>query len=58
MRKAPMAKITATGWELPGLRVAVTSDTKSFSEDKTGDNIDLDLFRDHRHCAGRLRLRQ
>ena len=34
-------RITATGWELPGLKVAVSSDMKTFSEDKTGDNIDL-----------------
>jgi len=35
------AKVGATGWELPGLKVAVTSDSKSFSKDKTGDNVDL-----------------
>jgi hypothetical protein len=35
------ANISATGWELPGLKVAVSSDSKSFSKDKTGDNVDL-----------------
>lgn len=34
-------KIDATGWELPGLKVAVTSDSKSFSKDATRDNVDL-----------------
>jgi hypothetical protein len=35
------AKISATGWDLPGLRVAITSDQKGFSKEKTGDNADL-----------------
>lgn len=35
------AKISATGWELPGLKVAVTADSKSFSEEKMGENINL-----------------
>jgi hypothetical protein len=35
------AKISAAGWELPGLKVAVTADSKSFSKDKTGENADL-----------------
>lgn len=34
-------KVSATGWELPGLKVAVTSDMKNFTEDVNGDNIDL-----------------
>ena len=34
-------KISATNWELPGLSVAVTSDTKNFSVQKTEDAIDL-----------------
>ena len=35
------AKVTATSWELPGLRVTVASDAKSFSMETTGDAIDL-----------------
>jgi hypothetical protein len=35
------AKITATVWDLPGLRVAVTADSKSFSIENTDDGIDL-----------------
>jgi hypothetical protein len=35
------SKITTTAWDLPGLKVAVTADSKSFTADKTGDNIDL-----------------
>ncbi len=35
------AKINATGWDLPGLHVAVTADQKTYTADKTGDNIDL-----------------
>jgi hypothetical protein len=34
-------KISATNWELPGLSVAVTSDNKNFSVQKTEDAIDL-----------------
>ncbi len=34
-------EIGATGWDLPGLKVTITSDSKSFNKDKTGDNIDL-----------------
>jgi hypothetical protein len=34
-------KVSATTWELPGLSVAVTSDTKNFSVQKTEDAIDL-----------------
>ena len=34
-------KVGATAWELPGLRVAVASDAKSFSVEKAGDAIDL-----------------
>jgi hypothetical protein len=40
-RKVDKAKIGAALWDLPGLRVAVTADMKSFTEDKTGDNVDL-----------------
>jgi hypothetical protein len=35
------ARITETEWELPGLRVAVASDAKSFSVEKAEDAIDL-----------------
>ena len=35
------AKITEKGWELPGLRVAVVSDAKSFSVEKAQDGIDV-----------------
>ena len=35
------AKITAADWDLPGLRVSVTADSKSFSVEKTDDGIDL-----------------
>jgi hypothetical protein len=35
------AKITAADWDLPGLRVSVTADSKSFSAEKTDDGIDL-----------------
>lgn len=34
-------KISATEWYLPGLRVAVTSDAKSFAIEKTADAIDV-----------------
>jgi hypothetical protein len=34
-------KISATAWELPGLSVAVTSDAKNFSVQKTEDAMDL-----------------
>jgi hypothetical protein len=40
-KDAVQTKITATGWELPGLRVAVASDAKNFSVQKTEDGIDL-----------------
>jgi hypothetical protein len=35
------SKITATEWELPGLKVVVTADSKNFTAEKAGDNIDL-----------------
>jgi hypothetical protein len=35
------AKIAEREWELPGLRVSVVSDAKSFSLEKAGDNLDL-----------------
>jgi hypothetical protein len=34
-------KISATAWELPGLRVAIASDAKNFSVQKTEDATDL-----------------
>jgi hypothetical protein len=34
-------KVAAAGWELPGLKVAVTSDNKNFTEEKTGDDVYL-----------------
>jgi hypothetical protein len=34
-------KISATQWNLPGLKVAVTADSKDFTEEKAGDSIDL-----------------
>ena len=34
-------KVAAASWELPGLKVAVTSDNKNFTEDKTGDDVYL-----------------
>jgi hypothetical protein len=34
-------KISQTVWELPGLRITVSSDAKTFSVEKTGDAIDL-----------------
>ena len=33
---ADPAKFTATGWELPGLKVAVTSDSKEFQQREGG----------------------
>jgi hypothetical protein len=33
--------VAAASWELPGLKVAVTSDHKNFTEDKTGDDVYL-----------------
>ena len=35
------AKITATGWDLPGLHVKVTSDARSFKLNKVEDAVDL-----------------
>ena len=35
------SKIVQTSWELPGLRVVVTSDAKNFNVERTGDTIDL-----------------
>jgi hypothetical protein len=35
------SKLTATAWDMPGLKVAVTADSKSFTVDKTGENFDL-----------------
>jgi hypothetical protein len=35
------AKIGATDWDLPGLRIHVVSDPKSFNVEKTDDGIDL-----------------
>ncbi len=40
-RGMDQSKITAANWDLPGLKVSVTSDSKSFSEEKAGDNLDL-----------------
>jgi hypothetical protein len=34
-------KIGSTSWELPGLKVAVSSDAKSFSIEKVDDSVDL-----------------
>jgi hypothetical protein len=34
-------KITADNWSVPGLRVALKSDQKNFSEERNGDSIDL-----------------
>jgi hypothetical protein len=34
-------EITATDWDLPGLRVTVASDSKSFGAEKTDDGVDL-----------------
>jgi hypothetical protein len=34
-------KITATLWDLPGLKVAVTADSSHFTAETAGDNIDL-----------------
>jgi hypothetical protein len=35
------AKLTATNWDMPALKVAVTADSKSFAVNKTGENYDL-----------------
>jgi hypothetical protein len=35
------ANVTATSWELPGLKVKISSDMKSFSLEKTDDSVDL-----------------
>jgi hypothetical protein len=35
------AKISAAIWDLPGLKVTVTADSKNFSVEKTDDGIDL-----------------
>ena len=35
------AKVSATEWDLPGLKVAVTADSKSFSMEANGDNLDV-----------------
>ena len=40
-RVLTMAKISATEWNLPGLKVAVTADSISFSKDTTGENLDI-----------------
>jgi hypothetical protein len=40
-KEVDKAKIGAALWDLPGLRVAVTADMKTFTEDQTGDNVDL-----------------
>jgi len=40
-RDAAQAKIEATGWELPGLRVGVAADAKSFRVDKVEGGFDV-----------------
>jgi hypothetical protein len=38
---ADQTKVGANEWDLPGLKVAVTADSKTFSKDVSGDNIDV-----------------
>lgn len=35
------AKITANGWELPGVKIAVSSDSKNFAVEKAQDAVDV-----------------
>ena len=40
-RDLDQSKLTATAWDMPGLKVAVTADSKSFAVNKSGENFDL-----------------
>jgi hypothetical protein len=35
------AKVSTTEWDLPGFKVAVTADSKSFNKEINGDNLDI-----------------
>jgi len=35
------SKITQSAWDLPGLKVSVTSDSKAFSKSASGQNLEI-----------------